>query len=558
MPMILRHRPIDPWPPHEAGYRPGDNERDRVGAPMVRQPLLERIVECRRARIARDGYVMGASVPARRTLPLTSFLQAPALICEIKRRSPSRGVLADGLDPTAQAETYCALGARNLSVLTEMDHFGGSLNDLVAIKRHCPQAAVLRKDFLLDKEDVIMSWRAGADAILLIAAILQPDRLCAMLGWAAELGMQALVEVHSIEEIAAVSACRPPIIGINSRNLSDFSLDPLLPLRLRPAIDWPCQIVYESGIFEAEQARVAGRGGFHALLVGEAVMKQPRRIPQLIDALNASNASNALNASNAQCLQRPECSNASNALNASDASNASEALMRAPPTPRAGFWNTVARRLDRRPLVKICGITNRDDAVMAVAAGADMLGFVYAPSPRRASDNLPTLLRDLPVLKVAVVLADGGLPEPVGALLHDGAIDAVQFHGNEAPNACADMAFPYYKAGRIRDARDIEPLRNYRCPRVLIDAFDAHRAGGTGTRIADHLVEAARKVGPLWLAGGISPDNVAEIITHFDPELIDVSSKLERHPGRKDAALVERLFVQIAAARPIQPANGYS
>ncbi|TVR28893.1 MAG: phosphoribosylanthranilate isomerase, partial [Spirochaetaceae bacterium] len=215
-----------------------------------------------------------------------------------------------------------------------------------------------------------------------------------------------------------------------------------------------------------------------------------------------------------------------------------------------------------RPLVKICGITNREDAEAAVRAGADILGFVYAPSPRRAPDDLPARLADLDVLKVAVVVcaADAagtagdrvGLPGEVAAQLAGGHIDALQFHGDESPAQCAGLATvpaggprAYYKALRLQNGEDAALIERYRSPRVLIDAFDPVARGGTGKRIAPGLVTAAAARLPLWLAGGIGVDNVAEIIREWRPELIDASSRLESEPGRKDHARLRAFFRQI-------------
>jgi indole-3-glycerol phosphate synthase/phosphoribosylanthranilate isomerase len=200
--------------------------------------------------------------------------------------------------------------------------------------------------------------------------------------------------------------------------------------------------------------------------------------------------------------------------------------------------------------VKVCGITNRADAEAAVAAGADVLGFIFAPSPRRVEGTLLEELADIGALKVAVVVAGEGkpgMPEAVPALLAAGLIDAVQFHGSEAPPECAALAFPYYKALRVKNHDDVTAISTYRSPRVLIDAFDTAAYGGTGKQIDEELVAAARQTAPLWLAGGLTPENVGEIVRRFSPELIDVSSGVEAEPGRKDHEKVRRFLAQ---ARP--------
>ena len=198
-----------------------------------------------------------------------------------------------------------------------------------------------------------------------------------------------------------------------------------------------------------------------------------------------------------------------------------------------------------RPLVKVCGITNRADAETAVALGADLLGFILAPSPRRARPEAIRELADLPVVKVGVVVND--VAEAL-QLLRDGCLDALQLHGDEAPDECYRIAFPYYKALRVGVPADLDAELAYRCPRVLLDAFSPAARGGTGQRVADDLLarRAAREgARPLWLAGGIGPDNVAAVIRDHAPELIDASSRLEAEPGRKDHDKLRAFFRQV-------------
>jgi indole-3-glycerol phosphate synthase/phosphoribosylanthranilate isomerase len=205
-----------------------------------------------------------------------------------------------------------------------------------------------------------------------------------------------------------------------------------------------------------------------------------------------------------------------------------------------------------RPLVKVCGITRAADAEASVKLGADALGFIFAASPRRAQPALLRDLRSLDVLKVAVVVtprpAAATQPEldpDVSGLLSEGLIDAVQFHGDEAPEQCASLAFPYYKAVRVRGPDDVTSIEKFLSPRVLADAWSADAAGGTGKRMEPGLAREARKNRPLWLAGGIGPDNVGEILAELSPELIDASSRLEESPGRKDHGKLERYFEEI-------------
>ncbi len=467
--------------------------------------IIGEIAARRTERIRREGHAMGVALPETRGLPLVAFGADPFIVCEIKRRSPSRGDIAPGRDAVEQARIYADHGARSLSVLTEQDSFGGSLSDLRRIKEALPGLSVLRKDFLLDIEDVEVSWRAGADAVLLIASLLDAETLTAMHARARALGMEALVEVHDAREVEKCRPLKPPLTGINCRNLSTFAVDLLDPVGLRPLVDWQTRAVFESGIRAAEDVLLARSVGFDGVLVGETAMRSPQAIPELARSLGS--------------------------------------------TP-GGFWNRLwARRRPGRPLVKVCGITRAADAE-ATLRGADVLGFVFAPSKRRASPGVLRDIRELPVLKVAVVVtertADGPRLDPeVRELLSKGLIDAVQFHGDEAPEECAAMAFPYYKAVRVRGQAEVESLKGYRCPRVLTDAYSPSAAGGTGQRVPSGLAQAARRAGPLWLAGGIGPDNVRQILDTLSPELIDASSGLELAPGIKDPARLQRFFEEI-------------
>jgi phosphoribosylanthranilate isomerase len=207
--------------------------------------------------------------------------------------------------------------------------------------------------------------------------------------------------------------------------------------------------------------------------------------------------------------------------------------------------------------VKVCGITNPADAETAAELGADMLGFVMAPSKRRAEPALLRELAGLDILKVAVVVTErqDGIPRldpAVDGLLRDGLLDAVQLHGDESPGECADIAFPYFKALRMRSTAEVEAMAGFRCPRVLADAYSPVASGGTGQRVPAEIIDRIRAERPLWIAGGIGPDNVAEVLRAFRPELIDASSRLEESSGRKDRNKLETFFREIRRNADVQ------
>lgn len=498
--------------------------------------VRDEIVERRRERINSDGPELGASVPISRKGPIVPFLREPGLICEIKRRSPSRGAIRSDLNPVTLAGEYQQSGVRSVSVLTEEAYFGGSLDDLMAIKDAHSELSLLRKDFLLTEEDIHVSHRAGADAVLLIASILTTDELQRMHALATELGLAALVELHDEDDFVKGRSVRPPLVGINARDLTTFRVDLLTPIRLRKRVDWPNRTVFESGAFDQEDALLVSTSGFSGLLVGEAAVRNPRSIPRLLAGLRGEVPSSGAGGSDLE---------------------SSTHHRRGVKLP---FWSSVAQRLERTPLVKICGITNLNDARRAVELGADLLGFVFAESPRRATADVVRACSDLDVLKVAVVVArtseagsePGGvtIPADVRALLHEGMLDAVQLHGDEQPEECASLAFPYYKAVRPGSPESVGEMERFRCPRVLMDARSAEAYGGTGQRVTDAILGAAVDHDrPLWVAGGVNDTNVFEITTSWRPELVDASSGLEERPGVKDHAKLERFFGEIERAR---------
>jgi phosphoribosylanthranilate isomerase len=196
--------------------------------------------------------------------------------------------------------------------------------------------------------------------------------------------------------------------------------------------------------------------------------------------------------------------------------------------------------------IKICGITNLEDALAAVEAGADALGFVFAPSPRRVTaETTAAIAREVPPFVTLVGLVVDQDPDPI---LDACPLDAVQFHGAEPP----DVLLPYgrraIKAFRVREAADLEPLSRYRSAGAFhLDAYVPGVAGGTGQSFPWALAAQAKSFGrPIIVAGGLTPDNVAECVRTTRPYAVDVSSGVEASPGKKDRIKVRDF---IAAAR---------
>ncbi len=191
--------------------------------------------------------------------------------------------------------------------------------------------------------------------------------------------------------------------------------------------------------------------------------------------------------------------------------------------------------------VKICGITNRDDALHAVQAGADALGFVFhAPSPRNVSpEQAAAIIEALPPLVQAVGLFVNADIEFVNATCDLCRLDVVQLHGDEPPEFCDLVSRRVMKAFRIKDITSLDPMKDYRVAGYLLDAWSPGVYGGTGLAFNWEVAEIAKQYGPIILAGGLTPDNVRQAVERVDPYGVDVSSSVESSPGKKDQAKVQ-------------------
>jgi indole-3-glycerol phosphate synthase len=211
---------------------------------------------------------------------------APRLIAEIKRVSPAKGALHPDLSPASMARTYAAAGAHALSVLTDQEFFKGSDADLIEA-RAAVELPVLRKDFVLSPYQVYEALALGADAVLLIVALLEPAQLAELHLLATELGLSALVEVHAPTEVEAALAAGATLVGINNRDLTTFNVDLAATEAVRPLLPSTITVVSESGIATADDVRRALAAGATGILVGEALVTAPDPAVRIAELLGA-------------------------------------------------------------------------------------------------------------------------------------------------------------------------------------------------------------------------------------------------------------------------------
>nr|MBA2299989.1 tryptophan synthase subunit beta [Chloroflexota bacterium] len=478
-----------------------------------------------------------AAAPAPRSV--VERLAAPGLhlIAEIKRSSPSAGQIAgSGEDILARARAYEAGGAAAISVLCEPHWFGGSIEDLRAV-RAAVAIPVLAKEFVVDARQLPMLREAGADLVLLLAVLHSPARLGRLVERALELGLEPLVEAHDERELLAALATDARIIGINNRDLRTLQVDTSRADRLRALVPDDRLVVAESGVRDAETVARWRALGFDAALVGEGLMR---------------------------------------AADPTTAARSYVAAGRQPQDPA---------NVARRPFVKICGVTDPAGALAAVRAGADAVGLNLAPgTPRELEVNeasaLARAIRNAAPNgggpRIVAIVADPS-PEHLAALTAGIDPDAIQFSGRESVSAVAAAPREAWKAIHLpAQAPDptepadrpeattgdaIEAGRAYlaaRASRILVDTAGGPHPGGTGVRSATTVVAAVAREIPVVLAGGLSAANVAAALREISAVGVDVASGVEmpRDPGerpRKDPFKVALFVKRAKAARDDRP-----
>ena len=242
--------------------------------------VLDRIVEAKAVRLAeaKQGVPLEqviAQCDARARRSFAESIAKPGrvnIIAEIKHRSPSKGIIREDFDPVTIAESYDGANAAAMSVLVEEDFFGGSLDYLRAIRQRV-NTPLLRKDFIFDEYQIYESVAAGADAVLLIVAVLDDGLLARLIKLASETGLDALVEVHTADEMKRAIIAGAQIIGVNNRDLTTFAVDLNTSFRLAQLAPAGAILVSESGIKTGDDIRNLKSAGFSSFLIGEHFMR---------------------------------------------------------------------------------------------------------------------------------------------------------------------------------------------------------------------------------------------------------------------------------------------
>jgi tryptophan synthase beta chain len=500
-----------------------------------RRADVEAELGSRTYRALADDAAEFSAAPGNAPRPIAERLAAPGLhlIAEVKRRSPSAGAIAANADPVALARAYEAGGASAISVLCEPHWFGGSVADLRAV-RAAVTLPVLAKEFVVDERQLPLLRAAGADMVLLIAAILPGKKLARFVELARELGLEPLVEAHDERELDAALATDARVIGLNNRNLRTLTVDPDNCLRLRRLVPDDRLVVGESGVSEPRTLVGWRAVGVDAALIGEALMRS------------------------------------------AEPASAARAFVNAGSVP-----HDVAAEA-RQPLVKICGITDADGVMAALRAGADAIGLNLVPGTPRAltlaeATHLAALARGASPAspagkrpRIVAVFADA----PAAAI--DAAIsafdpDAIQLSGDEPASAISGIRRPVWKvlhlpaaeAGApsplavaqatakatpevsLADAGSVaavatEAARAYvsaGTQRLILDTAGGPFPGGTGRQVARRIAAAVAREIPVILAGGLDAANVAEAMLAVPAVGVDVASGVEmRRPAATPAA----------------------
>ena len=459
--------------------------------------ILDKIVEATKIRIAQEKQVESPEAVKAAALALpsdTGFPFEAALrqqdfnfICEVKKASPSKGIIAEHFPYLDIAKEYEVAGAAAISVLTEPDFFKGDKKYLQEIASTV-KIPVLRKDFIIDEYQIYQAKVWGASAILLICACLDVPTLTKFRELADSLGLSSLVEAHDENEVQMAIDCGARIIGVNNRNLKDFTVDVQNSVRLRNLVQDDVIFVSESGLETPEDIQVLRDNNIGVALMGETFMRSRNKVEKL-------------------------------------------AYLYGP------TYYT--------PKVKMCGISKVETIPAVVEAKPDYMGLVFAPSKRQVTVEQAEILveelhkqcinhYDTKVVKTVGVFVNETLDNLV-RIADTANLDAVQLHGDEDETFIQSLKertnVEVWKAIQIRSAADVEKWIDSSADMLLFDAYHKDERGGTGEVFDWSSLDTFER--PFMLAGGIDSTNVARAIRTVRPYGIDISSGIETN-GVKD------------------------
>jgi indole-3-glycerol phosphate synthase/phosphoribosylanthranilate isomerase len=449
---------------------------------MAEAGLLAQIVARKRIDVAErlgGGFGLEAAEPSRRSLKAALARPGARFIMEVKRGSPSAGAIRPGADAAALARAYRG-SADAISVLTDAPYFGGSLEDLGAVRREFP-GPILAKDFIVDPRQVAEARLHGADAVLVILAVLADEAAAAVMAAARGLGMDVLVEAHTAGEVRRAVGLGADIIGLNNRDLDTLTVDLATTERLAALVPAGTLVVAESGI--SSRADVERLAPFaDAFLVGSSLM-------------------------------------------------------------RAEHPGEAARAL-AYGRVKVCGITDGHDAAMAAEHGAAYAGVVMVPNTPRAvtCPAAEAIAEASPVPLVGVFRNEK--PMQIASSARALRLRAVQLHGEEdalyirALRGLLPEETEIWAAAAV--GREL-PRPRTGADRTLFDSQIGGRSGGTGIAFDWSRLEGRPDLGRALLAGGLRPSN-ARAAARVGAFALDVGSGVEMAPGRKDAGRLHAFF----------------
>ena len=475
--------------------------------------ILDKIIEATKIRVAQEKQVESPEAVKAAALALpsdTGFPFEAALrqqdfnfICEVKKASPSKGIIAEHFPYLDIAKEYEVAGAAAISVLTEPDFFKGDKKYLQEIASTV-KIPVLRKDFIIDEYQIYQAKVWGASAILLICACLDVPTLTKFRELADSLGLSSLVEAHDEHEVQMAIDCGARIIGVNNRNLKDFTVDVQNSVRLRNLVEDDVIFVSESGLETPEDIQVLRDNNIGVALMGETFMRSPNKVEKL-------------------------------------------AYLYGP------TYYT--------PKVKMCGISKVETIPAIIDAKPDYMGLVFAPSKRQVTvEQAKTLVEELYKQNVVGNNSEAEQTEPVTSLdtassetiktvgvfvnetienllkiAEEIKLDVIQLHGDEDESFIQILKeqsnVEVWKAVQVRSAVDAEKWIDSSADMLLFDAYHKDERGGTGEVFDWSSLDEFER--PFMLAGGIDSTNVARAIRTVRPYGIDISSGIETN-GVKD------------------------